>query len=94
MNHASKPKGSKCTRRCSQRSLIIAHGDICSMYEINGSKQNVIDAACIRFSDIENVESIANECGMRGQMLRNKLNPVSDLIKITLVRINMKKIAQ
>ena len=60
------------------------------MFEINDSKQNVIDAACIRFSDIENVESIANDCGMRGQMLRNKLNPnqphqltVSELIKIT-----------
>ncbi|WP_256597918.1 phage regulatory CII family protein, partial [Moritella viscosa] len=34
-----------------------------------------IDAACIRFAGIENVESIASECGMRGQMLRNKLNP-------------------
>lgn len=60
------------------------------MYEINDSKQTVIDAACIRFADIENVESIANDCGMRGQMLRNKLNPnqphqltVSELIKIT-----------
>ncbi|MGC3833397.1 phage regulatory CII family protein [Moritella viscosa] len=60
------------------------------MFEINDSKQNVIDAACIRFADIENVESIANDCGMRGQMLRNKLNPnqphqltVNELIKIT-----------
>ncbi|GIC79475.1 phage regulatory CII family protein [Moritella sp. F3] len=60
------------------------------MYEINDSKQTVIDAACIRFADIENVESIAKACGMRGQMLRNKLNPnqphqltVSELIKIT-----------
>ncbi|SGY94145.1 phage regulatory CII family protein, partial [Moritella viscosa] len=60
------------------------------MFEINDSKQSVIDAACIRFTDIENVESIANDCGMRGQMLRNKLNPnqphqltVTELIKIT-----------
>ena len=60
------------------------------MFEINDSKQSVIDAACIRFVDIENVESIANDCGMRGQMLRNKLNPnqphqltVNELIKIT-----------
>ncbi|QUM89544.1 phage regulatory CII family protein [Moritella sp. 36] len=60
------------------------------MFEINDSKQNVIDAACIRFTDIENVESIASECGMRGQILRNKLNPnqphqltVTELIKIT-----------
>ncbi|CED59954.1 Possible phage regulatory protein (CII) [Moritella viscosa] len=60
------------------------------MFEINDSKQSVIDAACIRFADIENVESIANDCGMRGQMLRNKLNPnqphqltVTELIKIT-----------
>ncbi|SGY88835.1 phage regulatory CII family protein, partial [Moritella viscosa] len=60
------------------------------MFEINDSKQNVNDAACIRFADIENVESIANDCGMRGQMLRNKLNPnqphqltVNELIKIT-----------
>jgi len=60
------------------------------MYEINDSKQTVIDAACIRFADIENVENIASACGMRGQMLRNKLNPnqphqltVSELIKIT-----------
>ncbi|WP_420271243.1 phage regulatory CII family protein [Moritella viscosa] len=44
----------------------------------------------MRFTDIENVESIANDCGMRGQMLRNKLNPnqphqltVTELIKIT-----------
>ncbi|SGY96062.1 phage regulatory CII family protein [Moritella viscosa] len=60
------------------------------MFEINDSKQSVIDAACIRFANIENVESIANDCGMRGQMLRNKLNPnqphqltVAELIKIT-----------
>ena len=42
------------------------------MFEINDSKQSVIDAACIRFANIENVESIANDCGIRGQMLRNK----------------------
>ncbi|SGZ10071.1 phage regulatory CII family protein [Moritella viscosa] len=60
------------------------------MYDINNSKQTVIDAACIRFADIENVESIASVCGMRGQILRNKLNPnqphqltVNELIKIT-----------
>nr|WP_075518870.1 phage regulatory CII family protein [Moritella viscosa]SHO06887.1 Possible phage regulatory protein (CII) [Moritella viscosa] len=60
------------------------------MFEINDSKQSVIDAACIRFANIENVESIANDCGIRGQMLRNKLNPnqphqltVAELIKIT-----------
>ena len=60
---------------------------------MNHSMDNIncaIDAACIRFAGIENVESIASECGIRGQMLRNKLNPnqphqltVSELIKIT-----------
>ncbi|MGR6779675.1 phage regulatory CII family protein [Moritella viscosa] len=70
--------------------MIISNREICSMFEINDSKQSVIDAACIRFADIENVESIASECGMRGQILRNKLNPnqphqltVTELIKIT-----------
>ncbi|MGK0272378.1 MAG: hypothetical protein ACI88H_003049 [Cocleimonas sp.] len=60
------------------------------MYELNQDKHDAIDSACIRFADAENVELVANECGMRGQMLRNKLNPnqphqltVSELIKIT-----------
>ena len=51
---------------------------------------STIDAACIRFASAENVEELADSCGMRGAMLRNKLNPnqphqltVAELIKIT-----------
>ncbi len=65
------------------------------MYEINNSKHEAIDSACIRFVDVENIELVAKACGMRGQMLRNKLNPnqphqltVSELIKITRVTNN------
>jgi len=65
------------------------------MYESNESKQSSIESACVRFADIENIEQIANECGMRGQVLRNKLNPnqphqltVSELIRITTATDN------
>jgi len=60
------------------------------MYESFGSVQKTIDAACVRFSSTENIEAVAKSCGMRGAMLRNKLNPdqthkltVSELIRIT-----------
>ncbi|MGF1761027.1 phage regulatory CII family protein [Photobacterium sagamiensis] len=60
------------------------------MYELNQPKQDAFDAACVRFADRENVEQIANECEMRPQMLRNKLNPnqphhltVRELVKVT-----------
>jgi hypothetical protein len=60
------------------------------MYESTGNVQKTIDAACVRFSSIENIEAVAKACDMRGAMLRNKLNPdqthkltVSELIKIT-----------
>jgi hypothetical protein len=60
------------------------------MYELDQLKQNAFDAACVRFADGENVEQIANECAMRPQMLRNKLNlnqphqlTVRELVKVT-----------
>lgn len=65
------------------------------MYESNEIKHSSIESACVRFADIENIEQIANECGMRGQVLRNKLNPnqphqltVSELIRITTATDN------
>ena len=60
------------------------------MYESLGSVHKTIDAACVRFSSAENIEVVAKSCGMRGAMLRNKLNPeqthkltLTELIKIT-----------
>jgi len=65
------------------------------MYESNEIKQSSIESACVRFSNIENIEELANECGMRGQVLRNKLNPnqphqltVDELIRITTATDN------
>ena len=65
------------------------------MYESNEIKHSSIESACVRFADIENIEQIANECGMRGQVLRNKLNPnqphqltVDELIRITTATDN------
>jgi len=65
------------------------------MYESNEIKQSSIESACVRFSNVENIEELANECGMRGQVLRNKLNPnqphqltVDELIRITTATDN------
>jgi hypothetical protein len=66
------------------------------MYELTGNVHQAIDAACIRFASIENIEELAKACDMRGAMLRNKLNPhqthqltVSELIKITKATNNL-----
>lgn len=60
------------------------------MYEHINSKHHHVEAACLRFTELENVEKVAVQCGMSGQMLRNKLNPnqphqltVKDLVLIT-----------
>jgi len=60
------------------------------MYENTEIKHSAFDTACLRFTQSENVETVAGECGMSGQMLRNKLNPnqthqltVKDLVMIT-----------
>ncbi|MCG9778706.1 phage regulatory CII family protein [Photobacterium damselae] len=45
------------------------------MYEVIQPKQDAFDSACVRFANQENVEQLANECAMKPQMLRNKLNP-------------------
>lgn len=60
------------------------------MYELNRGKHDAIDSACIRFAGVENLELVANECDMRGQMLRNKLNPNQphQLTVIELIRIS------
>lgn len=60
------------------------------MYGTDQPKQDAFDSACVRFGEIENLEQIAIEVGMRPQILRNKLNPnqphqltVRELVLIT-----------
>ncbi|MEC6831915.1 phage regulatory CII family protein [Photobacterium toruni] len=60
------------------------------MYAIHELKQDAFYNAAVRFAEHENLEQIAIECGLKPQMLRNKLNPnqphqltVRDLVIIT-----------
>ncbi|GLR75966.1 phage regulatory CII family protein [Aliivibrio sp. S4TY2] len=60
------------------------------MYAKTELKQNVLDSAMVRFTAKEDLEKLAGAVGMKGQMLRNKLNgaqphqlQVIELLKIT-----------
>ncbi|MGF1903175.1 MULTISPECIES: phage regulatory CII family protein [Aliivibrio] len=61
-----------------------------SMCTLRESKQNAFNESCCAFSNSENVQQIAKDCGINPTMLRNKLNPsqphkltVGDLVAIT-----------
>lgn len=45
------------------------------MFDYQTSKHAHFDAACRAFSQGHNLEQLAEEIGLRGQTLRNKLNP-------------------
>ena len=60
------------------------------MYKYIECKHTHVEAAYQRFAEQENIESVAVQCGISSQMLRNKLNPnqphqltVKDLVLIT-----------
>lgn len=45
------------------------------MFDLNTNKHDSFDEACLRFASSTNVQELAMQCGIKPQVLRNKLNP-------------------